>query len=284
MTPVTLTADPNESNTELQVRLFLNNVINQACNLTEERHIPYTPGHEIWSKFSSTPPTAPPSISECEVENLLKMLDMELHQETNVNEVIDDVPEIPVEFLLNIAEKTLDTEWQSAREHMKENLHPKPPAANTQLVKPHQIPSKGAKLKVAYKDTPSAQGMTPHPKPYSTPQESLYFREKMKTKKTPKQKNLWNKAKQKPKPVKKFTKKGTSLNLEELDVKNRDCMGRKAVDDATKTAQNVSKMARNASNTVNVVRGGVNNLHRYRPSTVAPHEIHRYQRLTRLLI
>ena len=78
----------------------------------------------------------------------------------------------------------------------------------------------------------------------------------MKTKKTPKQKNLWNKAKQKQKPVKKPAKKGTSPTLEELD-ENRDCIARMAIDDAMKAAKNACKVARNASNAVNVVRGAV---------------------------
>ena len=103
MTLVTLNADLNESDMGLQVRQFLNYVINQACNLIEERHIPYTPGHEILLKFSSTPPSAPLSKSKSETANPPRTADIELSHETNVNEDIDDILEITVEFLLNIA-------------------------------------------------------------------------------------------------------------------------------------------------------------------------------------
>ena len=85
--------------------LFLNNVFNQACNLIEERHIPYTPSHKILPEFSSPPPSAPPSKSKSEAKNSPKMPEVDLSQETNVNQVIDDALEIMVEFLLNIAVK-----------------------------------------------------------------------------------------------------------------------------------------------------------------------------------
>ena len=58
-TPVTLIGDLNESSIELQVRLFLNDVINQPRNQIKERHIPYAPSHEILSEFISTQPSAP---------------------------------------------------------------------------------------------------------------------------------------------------------------------------------------------------------------------------------
>ena len=107
MTSVTPIADLNEFNTELQFRLFLVNVINQTCNLSVERNIPYTTSHEILLEFSSTPWSAPPSEIKSEAKIPPKMPDIELSHETNVNEVVNDGLEISVELLLNRAEKPL---------------------------------------------------------------------------------------------------------------------------------------------------------------------------------
>ena len=107
-----------------------------------------------------------------------------------------------------------------------------------------------------------------------TPSESLYFREMVKTKMTPKQNprksNLESKQEREKIPATLLKKSGPHIKYTQ---RKPNCL-----------RNSVAATAR-AGNANNVPRtGGIKRPHHYRPGTVALYEIRRYQKSTELLI